>query len=62
MSFEMISGVIRHLAGVAGTYLATMGLLPQGSAVEVTTGFALAAGAFIWSILDKKFGWSKPAA
>ena len=54
----MIAGVLRHLAGYVGTYLATVGVLPQGNAVELTSGVVLAVGALVWSILDKKFGWT----
>ncbi len=61
MNFEMVAGVLRHIAGYLGTFLATSGLLPEGSAVQLTTGVVLAVGALIWSVLDKKFGWSRPA-
>jgi hypothetical protein len=59
MNFEMIAGFLRHIAGWLGAYLATVGVLPEGSAVELTTGVVLAAGAVVWSILDKKYGWTK---
>lgn len=59
MNYEMIAGLLRHLAGWIGAYVATLGILPDGTAVELTTGVVLALGAVLWSVLDKKFGLTK---
>lgn len=57
MNREMVMGLVRHLAGFAGAWLAAQGVGGE-SFVELFSGAALAAAAVAWSILDKKFGWT----
>ena len=57
MNWEMVSGVIRHIAGFAAGALVSTGLF-DAAQTETIIGVLMGVAALAWSILAKKLGWS----
>jgi len=60
MNWEMISGVIRHIAGFAAGALVSAGLF-NAAQTETIIGVLMGIAALIWSVLAKKLGWGTKA-
>ena len=61
MNWEMVSGVIRHVAGFAAGALVSSGLF-DAAQTETIVGVLMGIAALVWSILAKKFGWGAKSA
>ena len=56
MNWEMVSGVVRHVAGFAAGALVSSGLF-DAAQTETIIGVLMGIAALAWSVLAKKFGW-----
>ena len=57
MTWEMISSVLRHVAGFAAGALVSSGLF-DAAQTETIIGVFMGIAALVWSVLAKKFGWA----
>jgi hypothetical protein len=49
----IIAGVVRHLLGIAGTWLAAKGVMVSGAQLDVFAGAIMAGVAITWSARHK---------
>lgn len=47
------AGIVRHLIGIAGTYLAAHGVMVSGSDMDMLSGAVMVLGTIAWSIWHK---------